>query len=139
MDMAAVGDEQVIPLALISEAATHLARTCRRSELSPTDIVNRAISLYEFLDEERTRGTEMLLRRRDGFCLPGRTAVTGARGRGWGRRVTLIPASGSRPGVTLAARPCRGPASPCCLPACVGAGQSRLRAAGDRRRSTGSR
>jgi hypothetical protein len=63
---AATEDEQVIRLALISKAATDLAQTCRRSELSSTDIVNRAISLHEFLDEERTRGTEMLLRRRDG-------------------------------------------------------------------------
>ena len=66
MDMAMTGEEHVMPLALISKVATDLAQTCRRSELSPTDIVNRAISLYEFLDEERTRGAQMLLRRRDG-------------------------------------------------------------------------
>jgi hypothetical protein len=66
MDMAMTGEEHVMPLALISKVATDLAQTCTRSELSPTDIVNRAISLYEFLDEERTRGAQMLLRRRDG-------------------------------------------------------------------------
>lgn len=66
MDMAAIGDEHVIPLALIPKAATDLAQTCKRSELSSTDVVNRAISLYEFLDEECTRGAQMLLRRRDG-------------------------------------------------------------------------
>jgi hypothetical protein len=66
MDTTAIGIEQIIPLALISRVATDLAQACRRNELSPTDVVNRAISLYEFLDEERTRGTEMLLRRRDG-------------------------------------------------------------------------
>ena len=66
MDRAATGDEQVIPLALVPKAATDLAQTCRRSELSSTDVVNRAISLYEFLDDECTRGSQMLLRRRDG-------------------------------------------------------------------------
>lgn len=58
--------EQVILLALVSGVAADLAQTCLRSELSRTDIVNRAISLYEFLDKERACGTEMLLRRRDG-------------------------------------------------------------------------
>ena len=58
--------EQIIPLTLVSGVAAELAQTCMRSELSRTDIVNRAISLYEFLDKERACGTEMLLRRRDG-------------------------------------------------------------------------
>jgi hypothetical protein len=58
--------EKVIPLALIVKAAADLAKTCERSQLSPTDVVNRAISLYEFLDEERAWGTEVLLRRCDG-------------------------------------------------------------------------
>jgi hypothetical protein len=66
MKIVATGVEQVIPLALIGRVATELARASQRSELSPTDIVNRAISLYEFLDDERTRGTQMLLRRSDG-------------------------------------------------------------------------
>lgn len=58
--------EQVIPLALVSGVPAKLAQACLRSELSRTDIVNRAISLYEFLDKERACGTEMLLRRLDG-------------------------------------------------------------------------
>ena len=58
--------EKIIPLALIRKAATDLTKSCERSRLSPTDIVNRAISLYEFLDEERAAGTEILLRRSDG-------------------------------------------------------------------------
>jgi hypothetical protein len=58
--------EKVIPLALIAKAATDLAKACERSQLSPTDVVNRAISLYEFLDEERACGAAVLLRRRDG-------------------------------------------------------------------------
>ena len=66
MGTSATKVETVIPLALIVESATDLAKTCQRSQLSPTDIVNRAISLYEFLDEERAAGTVVLLRRRDG-------------------------------------------------------------------------
>ena len=58
--------EKIIPLALIAEAATDLDKTCKRNRLSRTDVVNRAISLYEFLDEERACGTAVLLRRRDG-------------------------------------------------------------------------
>jgi hypothetical protein len=58
--------EKIIPLALIVQAAADLDKTCERTGLSPTDIVNRAISLYEFLDEERACGTELLLRRPDG-------------------------------------------------------------------------
>ena len=66
MGMSEAMAEQVIPFALVSGVAAELAQTCTRSELSRTDIVNRAISLYEFLDKERAGGTEMLLRRRDG-------------------------------------------------------------------------
>lgn len=57
---------QKITVVLVSKAAVDLARTRGRTELSRTDIVNRAISLYEFLDQERDAGAELLLRRRDG-------------------------------------------------------------------------
>jgi hypothetical protein len=55
-----------VRLPLVDRAALDLAKACRRSRLSPTDIVNRAITLYEFLDQERAAGTEVLLRRPDG-------------------------------------------------------------------------
>ena len=55
-----------ITVMLVSKAAVDLARTHGRTELSETDIVDRAISLYEFLDQERGGGAELLLRRRDG-------------------------------------------------------------------------
>jgi len=55
-----------ITVVLVSKAAADLTRTHGRAELSRTDIVNRAISLYEFLDQERDAGAELLLRRRDG-------------------------------------------------------------------------
>ncbi len=55
-----------ITVVLVSKAAGDLARTHGRTELSQTDIINRAISLYEFLDQERDAGAELLVRRRDG-------------------------------------------------------------------------
>lgn len=58
--------EQRITVALVSKAAADLTTTHERSKLSRTDIVNRAISLYEFLDKELDSGSELLLRRRDG-------------------------------------------------------------------------
>ena len=64
--MPAAEFEKKVQLPLVPQAATDLAKACERSRLSPTDIVNRAISLYEFLDEERASGAEVLLRRPDG-------------------------------------------------------------------------
>ena len=55
-----------ITVVLVSKVADDLVRTRDRTGLSKTDIVNRAISLYEFIDEERGSGAELLLRRRDG-------------------------------------------------------------------------
>ena len=57
---------QRLTVALVSKAVTDLVRTCERSRLTGTDIVNRAISLYGFIDEELDTGAELLLRRRDG-------------------------------------------------------------------------
>jgi hypothetical protein len=58
--------KNMITVVLVPKVAVDLARTRKRTRLSATDIVNRAISLYDFLDEERNSGTELLLRRRDG-------------------------------------------------------------------------
>lgn len=55
-----------ITVLLVSKVAKELQRTHERTDLSTTDIVNRAITLYGFIDEERDSGTELLLRRRDG-------------------------------------------------------------------------
>jgi hypothetical protein len=49
--------EQRITVALVSKAAADLTATHERSKLSKTDIVNRAISLYEFLDKELGSGS----------------------------------------------------------------------------------
>jgi hypothetical protein len=53
--------ERVISIRLISKAATDLARTCERAALSETDIINRAITLYDFVDEELASGSQLLL------------------------------------------------------------------------------
>jgi hypothetical protein len=55
-----------ITVALIPKAAADLTRLQDRTALSKTDLVNRAISLYEFIDGEMADGTEVILRRADG-------------------------------------------------------------------------
>ena len=58
--------ERVINIALISKAAMDLARTNERAGLSEVDIVNRAITLYDFVDDELASGAQLLLRRANG-------------------------------------------------------------------------
>lgn len=58
--------EQRFTVALISKAATDLATACERTSLTGTDVVNRAVSLYNFIDQELYSGAELLLRRPDG-------------------------------------------------------------------------
>lgn len=65
METSTTGVEQ-ITVPLIPKAADDLARTGERGKLNRTDIVNRAISLYSFVDEELASGAELLLRRPDG-------------------------------------------------------------------------
>ena len=52
-----------ITVSLVNKAATDLQITHDRTGLSKTDIVNRAISLYEFIDEELTAKAELIVRR----------------------------------------------------------------------------
>jgi hypothetical protein len=51
-----------ITVALIPKAAADLASLRERAGLSKTDVVNRAISLYEFIDGEMAAGREILVR-----------------------------------------------------------------------------
>jgi len=62
--------ERMVNVALVSKAATDLARTRQRTNLTGTDIMNRAVSLYDFIDQELRSGTELLLRRQDGSTHP---------------------------------------------------------------------
>lgn len=59
-------ENKEITVVLVSKVAGDLERTQGRTDLSKTDIVNRAITLYDFLDGERDSGAELLLRRADG-------------------------------------------------------------------------
>jgi hypothetical protein len=52
-----------ITVALVAKAAADLLRTHSRTGLSKTDIVNRALSLYEFIDAELHDGAELIVRR----------------------------------------------------------------------------
>jgi hypothetical protein len=52
-----------IAVVLVDKAATDLQTTHERTHLSKTDIVNRAVSLYEFVDAELSAGAEFIIRR----------------------------------------------------------------------------
>ena len=55
-----------ITVSLISAAAAALKLLVSRTQLSQTDVVNRALVLYEFVDSETSSGAEIIVRRRDG-------------------------------------------------------------------------
>ena len=54
-----------ITVLLVPKVAGDLARTRQRARLSDTDIVNRAISLYDFIDGQLKDGAQILLRHPD--------------------------------------------------------------------------
>ncbi len=51
-----------ITVALIPKAGQDLQRLQDRTGLSKTDIVNRAITLYEFVDAQQRGGRDLLVR-----------------------------------------------------------------------------
>jgi hypothetical protein len=51
-----------ITVALVARSATDLQSAQDRTGMSKTDIVNRAISLYEFVDAKLTEGCELIIR-----------------------------------------------------------------------------
>lgn len=51
-----------INVGLIAKAARDLRGTQERSGLSVVDIVNRALTLYEFVDSRRAAGDQILVR-----------------------------------------------------------------------------
>lgn len=51
-----------ITITLIPKAAGDLQQAVDRTGLSKTDIVNRAVSLYEYLDARLSHGDELLVR-----------------------------------------------------------------------------
>jgi len=54
-----------VTVALITKAADDLKRTVERSGLSKTDVINRAISLYEFIERQLASGDDLLLRSKE--------------------------------------------------------------------------
>jgi hypothetical protein len=52
-----------VTVALVPKAATDLQHTHERTHMSKTDIVNRAVSLYEFVEAEMSAGAELIVRR----------------------------------------------------------------------------
>jgi len=52
-----------ITVVLVAKAAADLQITEERTYLSKTDIINRAVSLYEFVDAELRAGAELIVRR----------------------------------------------------------------------------
>jgi hypothetical protein len=51
-----------VTVALIPKAGEDLQRLQERTNLSKTDIVNRAITLYEFFDSQLQAGNDLLVR-----------------------------------------------------------------------------
>ena len=57
---------QRVTVALIPKASADLRAVVERTGMSQTDVVNRAVSLYEWVDQELAGGAELIVRRRDG-------------------------------------------------------------------------
>ncbi len=51
-----------ITVALIARSAEDLHRTQERTGMSKTDIVNRALTLYDYIDDRLASGSELLIR-----------------------------------------------------------------------------
>lgn len=51
-----------ITVALVPKVAGELQRLQERTSLSKTDLTNRAITLYEFIEAETSAGREVLIR-----------------------------------------------------------------------------
>ena len=52
-----------ITVSLMPKAASDLQKTHDRTLMSKTDIINRVLSLYEFVEGELTGGAELVIRR----------------------------------------------------------------------------
>jgi hypothetical protein len=63
---AALDTGEPITVALIPKAAADLARLQDRTELSKTDLINRAITLYEFATAMTAAGWEIRVHDTDG-------------------------------------------------------------------------
>jgi hypothetical protein len=57
----ALGDR--ISVTLVEQATADLQSTHERTRMSKTDIVNRAVSLYDFVESELSSGAQLIIRR----------------------------------------------------------------------------
>jgi len=60
--MSAIADGETITVILIPKAGNDLRRLQERTNLSRTDLANRAITLYEFIDAQMRAGQDMIAR-----------------------------------------------------------------------------
>jgi hypothetical protein len=63
-DVARAAEPPRITVALIPKAAGDLARLQQRTSMSKTDIINRAISLYEFVQAQLDAENDLIVRDR---------------------------------------------------------------------------
>lgn len=57
---------RVITVALVGQADADLKRLRDRTGMSETDLINRAISLYEFADAQKAAGGQLVIERPGG-------------------------------------------------------------------------
>lgn len=58
-----------ITVGLVPRVSEQLQRLQERTGFSKTDLVNRAISLYEFVESEAAKGNDLLVRQESGELL----------------------------------------------------------------------
>ncbi len=61
-------DCERITVTLVPKTAAALARLCAR-RLTKTDVINRAVVAYDFLEEQVAAGADLLVRHPDGTVL----------------------------------------------------------------------
>ena len=64
-DAARLSPPERITIALIPKVGDELRQLVARTRLSKTDVVNRAITLYEFIDAQQRAGQEILIRNKE--------------------------------------------------------------------------
>ena len=59
-------DLQRVTVNLIPKSSASLDRLAERTTMSKTDVINRALQLYDFIDGETAAGGQILVRSADG-------------------------------------------------------------------------
>jgi hypothetical protein len=61
-ERAAPHQQERITVALTARVSADLQRLLDRTDMTKTDLVNRAITLYEFVDAQQSAGRDVLIR-----------------------------------------------------------------------------